>query len=292
MKLMEGKPVADRVLDDVRARVVALKQKGGIPGLAVVIVGDDPASVSYVNSKDKMCRELGFNSWKVTLPGTATQEELVLQIRKLNSDPAVHGILVQSPLPEHLDENGIVELIDPAKDVDGFNPVNIGRLQLEEKAFIPCTPHGVIRMMEHFGISAEGKHAVVLGRSNIVGKPMAMLLLHKTRSCNATVTVCHSRTADIRAVTRTADILIAAIGKPGFVKKDFIKPGAVVIDVGINRIPDPSSAKGYRITGDVDFDDVKDVVSWITPVPGGVGKMTVAMLMLNVVEAAERAVSP
>ena len=288
MKLIEGKPVAEAVYQDLAVRIGNLKKKGIVPGLAVVLVGTDPASVIYVSSKEKACAKLGLLSRKIDLPVTLGQAALLKTIADLNADPAVHGILVQSPLPKGYDERQVTAAIDPSKDVDGFNPVSVGNLGLEVPGFISCTPLGIIRMLEHYGISTEGKHAVVIGRSHLVGKPMALLLMRKGKSGDATVTVCHSKSRDLQGICRTADILIAAMGKPGFVTKEFIKPGAVVIDVGINRVSDSSAIKGYRVVGDVAFDEVKEIASWITPVPGGVGAMTVAMLMANVVEAAEK----
>jgi methylenetetrahydrofolate dehydrogenase (NADP+) / methenyltetrahydrofolate cyclohydrolase len=291
MVLMDGKTVAESVTLQTRKRIVALKAKGIIPGLAVILVGKDPASVSYVSGKEKACAELGLISKKIDLPGDVPEEEIFRIIDELNNDPAIHGILVQQPLPGSIDTARVVERVAASKDVDGLNPVSIGRLQIEERTFLPCTPHGIIKMLEYYGISIEGKHAVILGRSNIVGKPMAMLFLQKSSLGNATVTVCHSRSKDLERITSSADILVAAIGKPCFVKKVHVKPGAVVIDVGINRVADSSQAKGYRLVGDVDFDSVKSVVSYITPVPGGVGRMTIAMLMSNVVDAAEQSLS-
>jgi methylenetetrahydrofolate dehydrogenase (NADP+)/methenyltetrahydrofolate cyclohydrolase len=288
MKLIEGKPVSEAVYRDLSVRIGKLKKKGITPGLAVVLVGEDPASKSYVAGKEKTCRNLGIYSKKVDLPASIGESLLLRTVRDLNKDPAVHGILVQSPLPEGLSADAVFETIDPAKDVDGFHPVNTGNLCLERKGFIPCTPLGIVRMLEYYKIPVEGKHAVVIGRSRIVGKPMALLLMRKAKNANATVTVCHSKSENLRDICRSADILIAAIGRPEFVTREFVKPGAVVVDVGFSRVTDASSPKGYRLAGDVAFDEVKETASWITPVPGGVGLMTVAMLMSNVVEAAEK----
>ncbi len=286
MQLIDGKQIAAQVHTETLAAVAALKAKGVTPGLAVVLVGDDPASRSYVRSKDKMSKELGFHSVKIELPETTTQEELVEVVRKLNADPAVHGILVQSPPPAHIDEAAVIQTIDPRKDVDGFHPVNVAKLALDDPSgFVPCTPLGCQRLLLASGIDPAGKHAVVLGRSMIVGKPMALLLMAKGKGGDATVTVVHSRSRDLAAITRQADILVAAIGRPGFVKAEHVKDGAVVIDVGINRVEDPSAKKGYRLVGDVAFDEVAPKCAAITPVPGGVGPMTIAMLMANTVKA-------
>ena len=288
MTLISGPAVAEKVLAECRADIAALKEKGVTPGLAVVLVGDDPASRAYVRSKDKKCRELGLHSVKLELPATTSQAELLDVVAKLNADPAIHGILVQSPPPKHIDEGAIVRAIDPAKDVDGFHPVNVAKLALEDPTgFVPCTPLGCQRLLIDAGIETNGAHAVVIGRSMIVGKPMALLLMAKGIGGDATVTVTHSRTRDLAAITREADIIIAAIGRPGFVRAEHVKEGAVVIDVGINRVDDPSSEKGYKLVGDVAFDEVAPKCRAITPVPGGVGPMTIAMLMANTVKAAK-----
>lgn len=288
MKLLDGKTLSDELLQTAKTRVNALISKGTVPGLAVVLVGEDPASQSYVNSKEKTCKDLGMHSLKIELPKETTQEKLLAVIDQLNKDKAIHGILVQSPVPKHVDENTIVEAIYPEKDVDGFHPINVGNLALERECFVPCTPLGVTKLLEHYKIEVEGKHAVIIGRSHLVGKPMAMLFMQKAKHGNATVTVCHSRSRNLKEICKQADILVAAIGKAHFVTAEFVKPGAVVVDVGINRIPDPTSPKGSKLVGDVAFDEVKEIASWITPVPGGVGKMTIAMLMENVLLAAER----
>ena len=289
MTLIDGKAIAQRINEETRTAVTDLTALGIRPGLAVVIVGDDPASHAYVRSKEKTSRELGMHSVKREMPAATTQDELLAVVRELNADPAIHGILVQSPPPKHIDERAIVEALDPRKDVDGFHPVNVAKLVLcDEDAFVPCTPLGCQRLLIESGVPTAGANVVVLGRSMIVGKPMALLLMNKGRGGDATVTVAHSRTKDLASVCRNADILIAAIGKPEFVKADFVRDGAVVIDVGINRIADAASPKGSRLVGDVAFDEVAPKCWAITPVPGGVGPMTIAMLMHNAVAAARR----
>jgi len=289
MQLIDGKAVAEKVHTETGTRVDTLKARGIQPGLAVVLVGNDPASVAYVRSKDKRAAELGFHSVKEELPATTTQEELLQIVRRLNQDPAVHGILVQSPPPAHINEAAIVEAIDPNKDVDGFHPVNVAKLALEDPSgFVPCTPLGCLRLLSEAGIETSGAHAVVVGRSMIVGKPMALLLMRKAKDGNATVTVAHSRTRDLPAVTRKADIVIAALGRAHALGKEHIREGCTVIDVGINRVEDSTRPRGYRLTGDVDFDAVAETCKAITPVPGGVGPMTIAMLMANTVTACER----
>jgi len=285
MTILNGKEIAAEVLAECREKVGTLQSRGVTPGLAVVIVGDDPASHVYVNSKVKTCGEMGIHSRKIELPVETTQEEVLQVVRDLNGDPAIHGILVQSPPPPHINEEEIIRLLDPRKDVDGFHPVNVGKLVMEdESGFVPCTPQGCIHLLEKAGIETSGANAVVIGRSMIVGKPMALLLMGK--SVNATVTVAHSRTRELAAVCRQADILVAAIGKPGFVTADFVKDGAVVIDVGINRVEDSSKKRGFRLVGDVAYDEVAPRCHAITPVPGGVGPMTIAFLMSNTVKAA------
>lgn len=285
MTILNGKEIAAEVLAECREKVGTLQSRGVTPGLAVVIVGDDPASHVYVNSKVKTCGELGIHSRKIELPVETTQEEVLQVVRDLNGDPAIHGILVQSPPPPHINEEEIIRLLDPRKDVDGFHPVNVGKLVMEdESGFVPCTPQGCIHLLEKAGIETSGANAVVIGRSMIVGKPMALLLMGK--GVNATVTVAHSRTRELAAVCRQADILVAAIGKPGFVTADFVKDGAVVIDVGINRVEDSSKKRGFRLVGDVAYDEVAPRCHAITPVPGGVGPMTIAFLMSNTVKAA------
>lgn len=287
---IDGVAVAKAVRDDVQREVEELKAKGIVPGLTVVLVGEDPASTVYVRSKEKTSKELGMKGETIRLPAETPQAELEALIDRLNADPTVHGILVQSPLPKHMDENTIVRRIDPAKDVDGFHPVNVGKLLIGEKdGFAPCTPAGVQELLVRYGVDTTGKEAVVVGRSNIVGKPMAALLIQQGVGANCTVTICHSRTKDLAAHTRRADIVIAAIGKPEVITGDMIRPGAVVIDVGINRVQDASQPRGYRIVGDVHYESASAVAGMITPVPGGVGPMTIAMLLKNTVRAARQA---
>jgi methylenetetrahydrofolate dehydrogenase (NADP+)/methenyltetrahydrofolate cyclohydrolase len=287
MQLIDGKAVAAAVLAECKEEIHALQQLGIQPGLAVVLVGEDPASQVYVGSKVKTCAELGMYSEKIVLPAATTQEELLAVVHELNQDPAIHGILVQSPPPAHIHEEEIIRAIDPRKDVDGFHPENVAKLVLEDPSgFVPCTPAGSMRLLAAAGIDTQGAKVVVLGRSMIVGKPMALLLMAK--NANATVTVAHSRSRDLPALCRDADILIAAVGRPEMVKADWVKDGAVVIDVGINRVPDASKKSGFRLTGDVAFDEVAPKCKAITPVPGGVGPMTIAMLMKNTLQAARQ----
>jgi methylenetetrahydrofolate dehydrogenase (NADP+)/methenyltetrahydrofolate cyclohydrolase len=274
---IDGKAVSAKVREEVAKEVAALKEQGICPGLAVVIVGDDPASRIYVNNKKKACQATGIYSEEYALPAETTQEELLALVDKLNHKKDIHGILVQSPLPKGLDEEAVVEAIDPKKDVDAFHAYNVGKIMLGDYQFLPCTPAGIMELLKAYDISVEGKRCVVIGRSNIVGKPMAMLLLHQ----NGTVTVCHSRTKDLPEVTRQADILVSAVGKSHFVTADMVQPGAVVIDVGMNR------DENGKLCGDVDFDQVEPIASYITPVPGGVGPMTIAMLLKNTVTAAK-----
>jgi methylenetetrahydrofolate dehydrogenase (NADP+)/methenyltetrahydrofolate cyclohydrolase len=289
MVRIDGTAVAAKVMEETKVRIAALALRGIRPGLAVVLVGDDPASRAYVRSKDRKAAELGLHSVKKELPADTGQADLLALVHELNADPAVHGILVQSPPPPHIDEAAVVLAIDPRKDVDGFHPVNVAKLAMEDPTgFVPCTPLGCIRLLQETGIDTAGKNAVVVGRSMIVGKPMALLLMRRGPGGDATVTVAHSRTKNLATVTRAADIVIAAIGRPHFLGSDHIREGAVVIDVGINRIDDPSHPKGYRLVGDVDYDAVAERCTAITPVPGGVGPMTIAMLMSNCVTAAER----
>lgn len=286
MQIISGTAVAEKVLEECRRDIAELAAQGRRPGLAVVLVGDDPASRAYVRSKDKKCHELGLHSLKFELPASTTQDELLALVQQLNNDPAIHGILVQSPPPPHIDESAIVRAIDPAKDVDGFHPVNVAKLALEDPTgFVPCTPLGCQRLLLEAGIETKGANAVVVGRSMIVGKPMALLLMAKGPGGDATVTVAHSRTRDLPGITRQADIIIAAIGRAHFIRAEHVKEGAVVIDVGINRIDDPANAKGYKLVGDVAFDEVAPKCRAITPVPGGVGPMTIAMLMANTIKA-------
>jgi len=289
-KLIEGRAIADKVYAGLRNEIAELKKSGRTPGLAVVLVGDNPASRAYVRSKDKMCRDLGLHSLKLELPAETTQEALLARVEELNADPAIHGILVQSPPPKHIDESAIVRAIDPAKDVDGFHPMNVAKLALgDESGFVPCTPLGCQRLLIESGIVIAGAHVVVLGRSMIVGRPLALLLMRKGKGGDATVTVVHSRSKRLADITRSADILIAAIGQPEFVRAEHVRDGAVVIDVGINRVDDATIERGYRLVGDVAFGEVSEKASAITPVPGGVGPMTIAMLMANTVRACKQA---
>jgi methylenetetrahydrofolate dehydrogenase (NADP+)/methenyltetrahydrofolate cyclohydrolase len=285
MKLIDGRAVAEKVYAELRGEIAELKSLGTTPGLAVVLVGDDPASRAYVRSKDKMCRELGLHSVKLELPAETTQDDLLARVAELNRDSAIHGILVQSPPPPQIDEGAIVRALDPAKDVDGFHPLNIAKLALgDDSGFVPCTPLGCLRLLRESGVAIGGAHVVVLGRSMIVGKPLALLLMQK--GVDATVTVVHSRTRNLPEITRSADVVVAAIGRAEFVKAEHVRDGAVVIDVGINRVDDANVPRGYRLVGDVAFDEVAPKTSAITPVPGGVGPMTIAMLMANTVKAA------
>ena len=291
-KIIDGKAIAAKVRENIGSRVAKLKPSHGrAPGLAVVLVGEDPASQVYVRSKERACEKTGILSLAHKLHADTPQEELIKIIEQLNDNPEVDGILVQLPLPEHIDEKEVLYKISPEKDVDGFHPFNLGCLLLGEPTFQPCTPYGIQIMLAEAGCDTAGKHVVVLGRSNIVGKPMAMMLVQKNAKANATVTVCHSRTKDLPTVTRSADILIAAIGQPEFVKADMVKEGCVVIDVGINRVDDPTTEKGYKLVGDVAFDEVAEKASAISPVPGGVGPMTIAMLLQNTLKSFERKVA-
>ena len=285
--LIDGTAVAKGIRARVAESVRALVARGTTPGLSVVLVGDDPASAAYVMSKGKACEETGIRGHTTRMPATTTQADLLAVVDRLNADPAVHGILVQVPLPKQIDPDVVLRRIDPDKDVDGFHPVNVGRLLIGDPgAFAPCTPAGVIVLLRQYEVRTSGARCVVIGRSNIVGKPMAALLLQP--GVDATVTVCHSRTRDLASHTREADIVIAAVGKPRMLTGDMVKPGAVVIDVGVNRVADTSSVRGYRLVGDVDFESVRPVASLITPVPGGVGPMTIAMLLENTLRAAQR----
>ena len=287
--LIDGRAIAQKVYVDLRREIAELKAKGVTPGLAVVLIGDDPASRAYVRSKDKMCRELGLHSLKLELPASTTQTELLNRVEELNADSNIHGILVQSPPPAHIDEAAIVRALDPRKDVDGFHPENVAKLVLDDAGgFVPCTPLGVQRLLIESKINLNGAHVVVLGRSMIVGKPSTMLLMQKNTNANATVTVVHSRSRDLAEITRSADIIVAAIGRAGFVTADHVRNDVVVIDVGINRVDDATTERGYRLVGDVAFDEVSKKASAITPVPGGVGPMTIAMLMSNTIKAARQ----
>ena len=290
-ELIDGRAIAAKVRAEAAARARKLAGRGVKPGLAVVLVGEDPASVVYTTSKSKAAEEAGMYSLNLKLPVEISQDELLSRVDRLNADPKIHGILVQMPLPKHIDPDAVIRRIDPYKDVDGFHPVNVGKMLIGEKdGFIPCTPAGIQVLLRESGVSTPGKNCVIVGRSNIVGKPMAALMLQDNENANCTVTVCHRHTDDLGAHTREADILIVAAGRAGIIKRDMVKPGAVVIDVGTNRVSDASSRSGTRLKGDVDFDEVSEVAGKITPVPGGVGPMTIAMLMLNTVRAAEMAV--
>lgn len=285
--IIDGKAVAADIRANVAKRVEELKAKGVTPALSVILVGDNPASVSYVTGKQKALAEAGMTDKSIHLPESTSERELLDLIAKLNADPSVHGILVQLPLPKHINEEKVTLAIDPKKDVDGFHPVNMGNLLIGKKGFLPCTPHGVLILLERAGVQTNGARVAVIGRSNIVGKPMALLLSRK--EYNSTVTLCHTGTKDLASITREADIIIAAAGRPNTVTADMVKDGAAVIDVGVNRIPDASKKSGFRLVGDVDFEAIKEKASVITPVPGGVGPMTIALLMQNTLEAAENA---
>ena len=286
--LIDGRAIAKKVRADVAERAKKLLARGVRPGLAVVLVGDDPASAVYTSAKAKAAEEAGFYSLNLRLPADTSQADLLSRVDALNSDPKIHGILVQMPLPKQIDPDTVIRRINPSKDVDGFHPVNVGKMLIGERdGFIPCTPAGIQLLLKESGVKTPGKDCVVIGRSNIVGKPMVALMMQDNENANCTVTVCHRHTADLKAHTRAADILIVAAGRPRIVTGDMVKPGAVVIDVGTNRVADPESKSGTRLRGDVDFESVREVASKITPVPGGVGPMTIAMLMSNTVRAAE-----
>ena len=290
-ELIDGRAIAKKVRAEAAERSKKLAERGIKPGLAVVLVGEDPASVVYTSAKSKAAEEAGMYSLNVRLPADISQADLLARVDALNSDPKIHGILVQMPLPKQIDPDTVIRRIDPAKDVDGFHPINVGKMLIGERdGFIPCTPAGIQVMLRESGVKTPGKNCVVIGRSNIVGKPMAALMLQDNENANCTVTVCHRHTADLKAHTLSADILIVAAGRARIVTGEMVKPGAVVIDVGTNRIDDPSTKSGTRLTGDVDFESVREVASKITPVPGGVGPMTIAMLMSNTVRAAEKTV--
>jgi methylenetetrahydrofolate dehydrogenase (NADP+)/methenyltetrahydrofolate cyclohydrolase len=287
--ILDGKQLAANMRADIAKQVADLKATRGItPGLGVILIGLDPASTSYVTAKEKACEEAGMHSEDVRVPAETTQAEALALVQKMNADPRIHGILVQLPLPKHIDEAAVINAIAPEKDVDGFTPINVGRMMIGETCFLPCTPHGIIQMLISAGIETSGKHAVVIGRSNIVGKPVAHLLMRKAKGGNATVTVCHTGTKDLPSFTKQADILVVAAGRPNTVTGDMVKPGAVIIDVGVNRIPDATKKNGFRLVGDVDFDSAAQVASLITPVPGGVGPMTITMLLYNTLESATR----
>ena len=290
MKIIDGKQLAANLRAEIAAGTAQLKtEKGVTPGLAVILVGDNPASVSYVTAKEKACHEAGMLSREIRLPAETTEEELVALVRELNADAAIDGILVQLPVPKHIREKAVIDAIAPEKDVDGFTPVNVGRMMIGEDCFLPCTPHGIIKLIEFAGMDLRGKHAVVIGRSNIVGKPVAALLSRK--QTNATVTLCHTGTPDVSKFTREADVVVVAAGRPNVLTGEMLKPGAVVIDVGVNRISDSTRPKGFRLVGDADFESCAKVAGAITPVPGGVGPMTITMLLWNTLESARRRAS-
>ncbi|MBT3191843.1 MAG: bifunctional methylenetetrahydrofolate dehydrogenase/methenyltetrahydrofolate cyclohydrolase FolD [Verrucomicrobia bacterium] len=286
--IIDGKQVAADMRAELKTEVTRLAADGIVPGLGVILVGEDPASQSYVSAKEKACEEAGIYSDDNRLPADTTQEQLVALVEQMNNDPKIHGILVQLPLPKHIDESAVIGTIRPEKDVDGFTPGNVGRLVIGEACFLPCTPHGVVQLLARSGVEISGSHVVVVGRSNIVGKPIANMLLQKKENANATVTICHTGTKDMASFTRQADILIVAAGWPNTVTPDMVKEGVAVIDVGVNRVEDASRKRGYRLVGDVDFEGLKEKASVITPVPGGVGPMTITMLMVNTVESAKR----
>ena len=283
-QIIDGKAIAQNVREDVAKKVSELKSKGINPCLAVILVGENPASVSYVTGKQKALQEAGMVDRSVHLPESTSEEELLKLIEELNNDSSVNGILVQLPLPKHINEDRVIMAINPEKDVDGFHPVNVGNLMIGRKAFLPCTPHGVVVLLEKMNIETSGKHCVIIGRSNIVGKPLSILM--SSKKVNSTVTICHTGTKEVASIVKQADIIVAAAGHPMTVTKDMVKPGAVVIDVGVNRITDSSKKSGFRLVGDVEYEGISQVASYITPVPGGVGPMTIAMLMVNTLEAA------
>ena len=289
--LIDGSAIAQRIKEEVREQTAALRASHGItPGLAFMLVGEDPASMSYVSSKEKACAFCGFHSTTLRLPAGTSETEILEQLDRWNIDPDIHGILVQLPLPGPVDESRVIEAISPRKDVDGFHPVNVGKLVIGQECFLPCTPAGIQELLVRSNIETAGKHVVVLGRSNIVGKPIANMLLQKAAGANAVVTIAHAAAPDIAVYTRQADVLIVAIGRPRFVTAEMVRDGVVVIDVGINRIEDASAPRGSRLVGDVDFEGVRDKAAWITPVPGGVGPMTIAMLMKNTYRSAIRSI--
>lgn len=288
-KIIDGKQIAADMRAELKAEVTKLKEQNIVPGLGVILVGEDPASQSYVTAKERACENIGIYSDDNRLPADATQQQLIDLVNRMNADPKINGILVQLPLPKHLEESEVLLAISPEKDVDGFHPMNIGKMVAGEKAFLPCTPHGIIKLLQRSGVTIEGAEVVIVGRSNIVGKPIANMLIQKSPTGNATVTVCHTRTKDLPAHTRRADIVIAAAGRPDTITADMVKDGVVIIDVGVNRVEDATKKRGYRLTGDVDFEKVMEKASLITPVPGGVGPMTITMLLYNTVESAKAA---
>jgi methylenetetrahydrofolate dehydrogenase (NADP+)/methenyltetrahydrofolate cyclohydrolase len=289
MTILDGKKLSNQIKEEIAAEVAAIKEKGEkVPHLAAVLVGNDGASLTYVGSKVRSCERIGFQSTLKHLPEETSEEELLNIVKQLNEDPDIDGYIVQLPLPGHIDEEKVLMAVHPDKDVDGFHPANFGKMALDMETFIPATPFGIMEMLKRYEVDTEGKHAVVIGRSNIVGRPMSILLSRKGKPGNATVTLCHSRTKDIKAITKQADIIVSALGIPHFLKADMVKEGAVIIDVGITRVPDPGRERGYYIAGDVDFKAVSEKASFITPVPGGVGPMTIAMLLKNTLLARER----
>ncbi len=290
-RIIDGKAVAEEIRRELAARVEELKRSGIVPGLGVILVGEDPASVSYVTGKERACREMGFHSGNRHLPASTSEEELLSQVRELNEDPRIHGILVQLPLPAHIDAERVLLSISPEKDVDGLHPVSVGRLVLGQPTFVPCTAHGIVKLLVKSGVRLDGAHVVIVGRSNLVGRPLANLLTQRSSEGNATVTLCHTHTRNLAEHAARADILIAASGSPRMITPEMVKAGAVVIDVGVTRVEDPAKKKGFRLVGDVDFDAVKEKASLITPVPGGVGPLTITMLLYNTVESAERRVA-
>lgn len=283
---IDGKQISAEIRSEVAAEVVRLKAAGVEPGLAVILVGENPASVSYVTAKERACEEVGIRSFPIRMTADTEEAVLLAEIERLNQYPAVHGILVQLPLPKHIDEAAVIRAISPEKDVDGFHPISLGKMVLGEDTFLPCTPHGIVQLLRRSGVETSGKHVVVVGRSNIVGKPVANLLIQKGAGANATVTICHTGTKDMASFTRQADILIVAAGRPNTVTADMVKPGVVVIDVGVNRIEDATKKNGFRLVGDVDYPAISQIADKITPVPGGVGPMTIAMLMANTAKSA------
>ncbi|MGD8787307.1 MAG: bifunctional methylenetetrahydrofolate dehydrogenase/methenyltetrahydrofolate cyclohydrolase FolD [Phycisphaerales bacterium] len=288
-QIIDGKQVAADMRAELKNEVAKLKEQKIIPGLGVILVGEDPASKSYVTGKERACEDIGIYSDDNRLPAETSQKELMALVEKMNKNPKINGILVQLPLPKGLNEAEVLLAIDPAKDVDGFHPMNVGKMMVGEKAFLPCTPHGIVKLLVRSDVTIEGAEVVIVGRSNLVGKPLANMLIQKKPNANATVTVCHTRTKDLSSHTKRADIVIAAAGRPNTVTADMVKDGVVVIDVGVNRVEDATKKKGYRLVGDVDFEAVKEKASLITPVPGGVGPMTITMLLYNTVESAKKA---
>ncbi len=286
-EIIDGKELANTMREEIADEVKILAGEGIVPGLGVILVGEDPASRSYVKAKERACEKAGIFSDDNRLPEDTSEEKLLELVDRMNEDPKIHGILVQLPLPKHIDEEKVLLRVKPEKDVDGFHPYNVGRMMLGQKSFLPCTPHGILQMLKRTGVETKGAHAVVVGRSNIVGKPLANMLLQKAEGRNCTVTVCHSATKDMASITRQADILIAAAGRPEMITADMVKDDVVVIDVGVNRVEDSSKKRGYRLVGDVDFESVKEKASKITPVPGGVGPMTITMLLFNTLESAK-----